>query len=116
MGIATALSGGILCVLYCYLGVYILKFPEIQTFYRIIYGIVFGITVIGILYCFKSWPNGNFFIGLAMILLLLLSVIRLIAVYLFKKPQAMPYNKGIIIRYLILFVVSIYAFLTYKFR
>jgi hypothetical protein len=116
MGMVTALSGGILCLLYCYFGVYILKSPEIQTPYRIIYGVVFGIVIIGILYCFKSWPNGIFFIGLAMILLLLLAIIRLIGVYLMKKSQIMPYNKGILIRYSVLFVVSIYAYLTYKFK
>jgi len=35
------------------------------------------------------------------------------------KPDhvyVIPYNKGILIRYIMLFVVSIYAFLTYKFK
>jgi hypothetical protein len=116
MGFATALSGGVLCFLYFYLGRYTFKYPDIQMRYRIIYEYVFAIAVIGMLYCFQGWPYGNFFLTLAITLLLLLTVIRLIAVYLLKKPQVMPYNKGILIRYTTLFVVSIYAYLTYKFK
>jgi hypothetical protein len=115
-GLETALSGGILCFLYFYLGVYTLRSPEVQTGYRIIYGLIFGTAVIGMIYCFQSWPYGNFFMILAMTLLSLIAVIRLVALYLLKKSQIMPYNKGILIRYSVLFVVSIYAYLTYKFK
>jgi len=115
MGLASVLGGMTLCALYFYLGMYTLKSLEIKTIYLIIYGLVFGTAIIGMIFSFQIWPYGNFFMLLGITLLLLLALIRAAAVYLFNKPQILLYNRAIIVRYITIFIFSIYAFLTYKF-
>lgn len=112
-GLATALSGAILAMLYFYGGFFVLKSPGINIGSRIAYGVVFGASIIGMVFSFQSWVFGDFYVILDIGLLLLLAIIRLIASYPFKNPRVLAYDKGIVIRYIIIFIILIYAFVTY---
>jgi hypothetical protein len=115
MGLVTVLSGGILCILYFYLGFITLKSPDVAVVSSILYGVVFGVAVIGLLFTFQHWPYAIFEITVGLILFIVLAVIRLLAVYVFKRPTVLQRSQGITIRYIVLFVLLLYALITLKF-
>lgn len=115
MGLITALSGFILCGIYFYGGFAVLRSPGSSIANGIAYGLAFAMAVDGLLFTFQKWPYAIFFISLGLILLAALAVIRLIAVYVFKRPKILEYNKGIAIRYVLLLALLIYSLITLKF-
>jgi hypothetical protein len=107
MGLISVLSGSILCILYFYLGFLTLKSPEIAVGNLIAYGLSFGIAVIGLIFNFQKWPFSKFYLIVSIVAFLLLALIRIIAVYLLKNDKILKYNKGIVVRYLLLLAITV---------
>jgi len=109
MGLVTALSGAVLSMIYLAggLSLIIADKPSGSSF---IFGFAFGLTIIALLFKFQKWPFGGLYIILSVSALLLVAIIKVITI-LAKKPQALPVDKGIAIRYMILAALLMYTFL-----
>jgi hypothetical protein len=110
------LTGFLLSILYFPLGFLTLKSTSnIQLIYRIFYGMVFSFSILSImLYLMKI----EFAILLLIILtasFLFLAIFRVVLVSLFDNDKVLDFDNGIVFRYLILFGIMIYSFVTYNF-
>lgn len=114
-GLVTALSGFILCSLYFYGGFAVLKSPGISIGNSIVLGLAFGLAVDGLIFTFQKWPYAIFFVSLGLIALMLLTLINLVATYLLKQPNVLKLNKGITIRFILLFAALLYSFISLKY-
>jgi len=110
MGLISALSASILSMVYLAGGLSLVSY-NVPNGNSYAFGFAFGLSIIALLFKFQKWPFGVPYLVMAISALLLLVIIRAVAV-LAKKPQVLPFEKGIIIRYVLLIVLLAYAFLT----
>ncbi len=104
MSLLFLLSAGILATLYFYGGFFLFKSPGIKPVYTVIYGLIFSLAMIALIFKSQKWPFSRMYLAISIICLLILAFARIISVYLIRNKEILQYNKGIAIRYGVLLI------------
>jgi hypothetical protein len=109
MGLLSVLGGLTLGVLYFNLGFLTLKSPEISVGNLIAYGLLLGTGVIALIFSAQHWPMAEQYLIFCISFFILLALMRIVFTYLLKQKRVLTYNKGIVIRYLVILTFMILA-------
>lgn len=107
-GLLLVLSAAVLSMLYFYGGFFFLRSPEIKPVYSVIYGIIFSLSLIALIFNIQRWPMGHSYLVFSLSCFAIVALVRIVLAYIFKNKEVFQYDKGIAIRYCILLVSLIY--------
>jgi hypothetical protein len=101
--------------LYWPLGFYTLRVPGVNIVYSIGAGLLFSVSLVQAMFSILKWPTFTivFKVIIAIYLIVLLVIL---GVFVFKKQkrQAIKFDKGLLIRFVIYFLFVLYAFFNYR--
>ncbi len=108
-----------LALLYFPLGFYTLKSIEYNIVYSIVYGFLFSISLVGMVFTLSHIDLGIVLLLLLLTIFFMAAVMQAVVYYFLdnkKDVNVLFYNKALTIRYLLFFILMIYSLMTYNFR
>lgn len=103
-----------LIIIYCPLGFYTLQSSNIHPINLIFFGFLFAASIASLSFTLMKIDFFWMTTLCIMIMFVIITGWRAMAVYIFNLDKILDYNKGISIRFLILFIFMLYVVLSYK--
>lgn len=117
--LVTFLATMLLGILYFPLGFYTLKSPDYNIGYSILFGILFSMSLVAIMFSLMKLDISIILILILVVLFLMAAFIQAIVYYFLEKKeeaQILFHDKWLTTRYLVFFILMFYALFTYNFK
>ena len=117
-GWITIVSGMVLGAMYFPLGFITLKSKKYNVGFSMLFGLLFGASVVTILFSLVQSALSVLFLMVLLVFFIMVAAIQSLVFYFITKKdeyQILFYDKWLTIRYLALFVLMLYSLITYDF-